>query len=96
VTPPRWPAGVQPIRVADLGRLGIDGENQLFWDGKRVEIRRPLVLTGLQTFVAGVVTVCAVLGGLGGFVSGINNASLYLCARDIHWLGCPRPQVTAR
>jgi hypothetical protein len=63
----------------------------LFWDGKRIEIRRPLVLTGLQRTVATVVTICAVLGGLGGFVSGLNNAALFLCGRGIQWLGCPLP-----
>ena len=77
------------IGVDDLGRLGIDKANQLFWDGRRIEIRRPLVLTGFQKSVAAVVTVCAILGGLGGFVTGLNNASVFLCARNVHWLSCP-------
>ncbi len=84
-----WPSGVEPIGVDDLRRLGINRDNQLFWDGRRVEVRRPLVLTGFQKSVAVVVTVCAILGGLGGFVTGMNNASVFLCARGIHWLGCP-------
>jgi hypothetical protein len=91
--PGDWPDGVKPVGVGDLRRLGIDDRNQLFWDGRRIEIRRPLVLTGPQKIVTGVVTVCAVLGALGGFVSGINNAAVFLCARDVHWLSCP-PQST--
>ena len=87
----RWPAGVEPIGVDDLRRLGIDAGNQLFWDGRRIEIRRRLVLTGFQKAIAAVVTVCAILGGLGGFVTGLNNASVFLCARGVQWLGCPSP-----
>jgi hypothetical protein len=88
-----WPPGVEPITVDDLRRLGIDRHNQLFWDGRRVEIRRPLVLTGFQKTVAVIVTLCAVLGGFGGFVSGLNNAAIFLCGRGIGWLGCPPPVI---
>ena len=69
-----WPKRVKPISVTDLRHLGIDGANQLFWDGRRIEIRRPRVLTGVQKIAATVVTIFAVLGGLGGFVTGLNNA----------------------
>lgn len=86
-----WPRGVEPIGVDDLRRLGISRDNQLFWDGRRIEIRRPLVLTGFQKGVAAIVTVGAILGGLGGFVTGLNNASVFLCARNVHWLSCPTP-----
>lgn len=84
-----WPADVTPIGVEDLDRLGLDEHNQLFWDGKRVEVRNRLDLSRLQKLFAVVVSFFAVLGALGGFVSGINNASVFLCARDIHWLSCP-------
>jgi len=80
---------VKPIEVDDLNRLGISDDKQLFWDGRRIEIRRPLVLTGFQKAVAVVVTACAILGGIGGFVTGVNNASVFLCARQLQWLGCP-------
>jgi hypothetical protein len=77
------------LSFEDLRRLGIDGKNQLFWDGKRVEVRNSLSLTGFQKAVAAIVTVCAVLGGLGGFTTGFNNATVFLCARQIYWLSCP-------
>ena len=84
-----WPRHVKRIEIADLKRLGISNDNQLFWDGRHVKIRRPLVLTGFQKSVAVVVTACAILGGTGGFVTGLNNASMFLCARQLQWLGCP-------
>lgn len=91
-TAPRgWPKDVIPVSIEDLDRLGINSDNQLFWDGKRIEIRQSLVLTGLQKTVAVVVSICAILGGLGGFVTGFNNASVFLCARGNHYLTCPPP-----
>jgi hypothetical protein len=31
---------------------------------------------------------------IGGFVTGLNNASVFLCARGIDWLSCPPPPST--
>ncbi len=82
-----WPAGVKEIGVGDLRRLGLDGDNQLYWDGRRVEVRRTLVLTWPQRLIA----VLAVLASLATIATGLNNLSLFLCARGYHWLGCPLP-----
>ena len=87
--PPSGVDHVEPIGLEDLARLGINSSSELFWDGRRVEIRRRLDFTGFQKLIAGVVTIVAVLGGLGGFVTGLNNASIFLCARHIEWLSCP-------
>jgi hypothetical protein len=84
-----WPEDVQSISADDLERLGIDSRDQLFWDGRRVEIRRRLDLTGLQKLVAVLVTVFAVLGGIGGVLSGFTDAAGFLCARGVHVLSCP-------
>ena len=88
---PGWPNGVRPILVPDLKRLGINEQNELFWDGRHVEIRRSLTLTRFQKFITIIVTLCAVLGALGGFVAGFNNASVFLCARHVTFLTCPAP-----
>ena len=88
---PGWPNGVRPILVPDLKRLGINQQNELFWDGRHVEIRRSLTLTRFQKFITIIVTLCAVLGALGGFVTGFNNASVFLCARHVTFLTCPAP-----
>ena len=88
---PGWPNGVRPILVPDLKRLGINEQNELFWDGRHVEIRRSLTLTRFQKFITIIVTFCAVLGALCGFVTGFNNASVFLCARHVTFLTCPAP-----
>jgi len=90
-----WPKGVEQVGLEDLGRLGISQDDQLFWDGRWIEVRRSLNLTRFQKIVTGIVTSFAVLGGVGGFVTGFNNASIFLCARDIRWLSCPAPPVAA-
>ncbi len=77
-----WPDDVKPITVGDLKRLGLGPDNQLFWDGRAVEIRRKLSLTWPQSILATLAAVATIMTGL-------NNASVYLCARDIHILGCP-------
>jgi len=87
--PPNWPKGVTPISVDDLNKLGLNGYDQLFWDGRRIEIRRKLDLSRTQKALAVMVAVAALLGGIGGFLSGINDAAGFLCARHIGWLTCP-------
>jgi hypothetical protein len=87
--PSDWPPGVEPISLDDLQRLGINATNELFWDGKHVEVRRQLVFTRFQKIFGIAVSVFAILGALGGFVTGVNNASVFLCARGYHWLSCP-------
>ena len=85
---------MHPISIEDLERIGINADNELFWDGKRVEIRRPLILTWPQKFAAFMVTVFAVLGGFGALVSGVKDGAEYLCARVLDWLGCPPAAAT--
>ena len=87
--PEDWPPDVTPIGIEDLGRLGLNARNQLFWNGKRIEVRNRLDLTKVEKTLAVVVSFFAVLGAIGGFVTGLNNASIFLCARDIHWVTCP-------
>jgi len=89
--PSDWPPDVKPISVDDLERLGIDSKDQLFWDGRRIEIRRRLDLTRVQKIFAIIVAVFAVLGGIGGCATGFNDASVFLCARGHDFLSCPLP-----
>lgn len=91
--PARWPPDVTPISVEELDRLGLNAKNQLFWDGRRIEVRNRLALTRLQQLLAIVVSIAAVLGAIGGFVTGLNNASIFLCARGIDWVSCPGPST---
>jgi hypothetical protein len=93
--PEKWPDGVEEIKITDLKRLGIDKNRELYWDGQRIEVRRRLDLTRAQKFLAVLVALFAVLGGIGGFVSGFTDATDFLCARNICWLSCPAPAADA-
>ncbi len=81
--PPGWPKDVEPMALQDLKRLGTDSKNQLYWDGKRIRTRLTLSLP--QTIVA----VLAAIASLATIFTGLNNASIYLCARGVTVLGCP-------
>ena len=52
---------------------------------------KSIVLTGFQKFIASIVTVVGVLAALSTIATGINNASVFLCARHISFLSCPVP-----
>jgi len=77
--------------MEDLNRLGIDSEHQLYWDGHRIEIRRFIVLTRFQKLFAAGVAIIGLLAGLATIATGINNASVFLCARHIAILTCAAP-----
>ena len=86
--PPNWPPGVEPMVLQDLERLGTDKTNRLYWDGKLV--RTPLVLTTPQNVLA----VLAALASIATVITGMNNAAVFLCARNIDWLSCPAAPQT--
>lgn len=67
----RWPKDVRPIALAETGGLGIDNDGRLHWNGKPVEIvGQRLDLTGYQIFLATVVALFTVLGGIGAAAQG--------------------------
>jgi len=86
--PPGWPNDVEEIRIGDLARLGIDKNRQLYWDGEKIELRRRLDLTKPQKIAAILVTAAAVLGGIGGFMSGLADTDSLYCAHGGHFLVC--------
>ncbi len=79
------PGRVQPISVEQIGKLGINHRNELFWDGRRLVTRSQFALTVPQTLLA----ILAAIASLATIATGLNNASVFLCARDVRWLGCP-------
>lgn len=66
--PSDWPANVQAISLQGLSLLGIDEQNRLYWDGKRLAT---LTLTGWQKLGAFLVTVSAVIAAASAAVSAI-------------------------
>jgi hypothetical protein len=89
--PPNWPRGVEPIGIEDLNRVGIDPQHRLYWDGHPVEVRSSLALTRFQKWFAVGAAIIGLLAGLATIATGLNNASLFLCARHITVLTCPTP-----
>lgn len=77
---------IRPITIDELDRLGINGENELFWDNRPIEIRHRW--TRFEKTLAAVVSVCVILGGLGALASGIKDGAEFLCARQVTLL-CP-------
>jgi hypothetical protein len=92
--PDDWPDGVKPLdTLGQLMQLGIDRDNRLYWNGRPVEVRRTLDLSPAQKLGAIIVALGAVLGGLGGCVTGLKDGAEFLCARNVHWLACPSPSA---
>ena len=84
--PPEWPHNVKQISMGGISLLGIDDQNQLYWDGKPVEIKRRLKLSWLQFFAAAIVGLATVVGGIG---TGLSEGFDFGC--KMHWWtqGCP-------
>jgi hypothetical protein len=66
----------RPISLDDLDRMGINSKNELFWDGKQVEVRSRLNLTWPQAVGALLVGAAAICGG---FASAANDGSEFTC-----------------
>ncbi len=66
----------RPISLDDLDRMGINSKNELFWDGKQVEVRTRLNLTWPQTVGAVLVGAAALCGG---FASAANDGTEFTC-----------------
>jgi hypothetical protein len=64
-----WPSDVWTIGVDRLDLLGVDEEGNLYWDGKPIEIRRPLSLTAWQRIGAVVLAVSALVAAGAAVVS---------------------------
>lgn len=60
----RCPKGVTPISFMDLGRLGIDVEKRLHWDGEPVETRQRISLSFWQKVGACLTVASAVVVAL--------------------------------
>ena len=63
-----WPADVWSIGLDRLDLLGVDAAGNLYWDGRAVEYRKPLVLTTWQRLTAAVVALAAVIAAVAGVV----------------------------
>jgi hypothetical protein len=74
-----------------MERLGVNEAGELFWNGRPVEIRKPLLLSPFQRLGAAIVVVASVAGALGGLAQGITATVDFGCARGAWPHLCPAP-----
>lgn len=91
--PAHWPAGVAEINIGQIGLLGVDKDNRLYWDGKPVEVKQRLSLSWWQGFGSVLLVVFSVVGGLGAAAQGWAAAHQWSC--QIRWTqwACPPEAV---
>jgi hypothetical protein len=83
--PAHWPPDVEPLVLEEFEKLGRNPDNELFWDGKHLVTRNQYQFTRPQTVLA----ILAALASIATVATGVNNASIFMCARGVTWLGCP-------
>lgn len=66
-TPPGWPAGVRPITFDEINSLGVDSENRLYWEGKR--LTHDIRFTFLQKIAAFITVTSTTIMGIESFVN---------------------------
>ena len=63
-TPPHWPQDVHMVSMDQMGNLGIDLDNNLYWDGVPIVTRRTVQLEGWSLLLASVATAATVLAAV--------------------------------
>ncbi|NGP18907.1 hypothetical protein [Devosia aurantiaca] len=63
-TPPHWPDHVRLVPIADYDKWGLDGSNQLYWDGVPVLTRNTIRLEGWTLFFAAAATMATAVSAL--------------------------------
>ncbi len=59
--PPEWPKGVRAISNKGIGFLGVhEKTGELYWDGRKVVVRKPVTLGGFERFLASCAAISAV------------------------------------
>lgn len=70
---------IHPIGISDLGRLSIDNDGRLYWDGKPVEVRRRIMMSRAQVIGASLIGVFVVIGAIGATVQASAAARDWAC-----------------
>jgi hypothetical protein len=76
-----WPKDVRRVSLEQLDHLGVDSQQRLYWDGKR--IKTGLDLTWPQTIGGLIIAVATVLAALGSCIQGWTAYHEWAC--KVHW-----------
>lgn len=60
----KWPPGVRAITAEGLDAIGVDQKGDLYWHGKHVQVRHPLVLNFWHSVLAAGTAISAIAIGL--------------------------------
>lgn len=84
-----WPKGIRSISLEEAGALGVDAKGELYWQGKPVEIRRPLDLTVGQFWLAVIVAVATAFAAVGAVAQGFAAYNEWACKVGWRAVACP-------
>jgi hypothetical protein len=84
-----WAKGIRSISMEEAGALGVDAKGELYWQGKPVEIRRPLDLTWQQNLLAWIVAVATMVAAVGATVQGFAAYNEWACKVGWKSAACP-------
>jgi hypothetical protein len=84
-----WPKDVRVMSLEQLNHLGVrEVSGELYWRGRPVEMKRPLVLSSWQKLAAFVVAAFTIIGALGAVAQGWAAYNDWAC--KVHWWAvCP-------
>ncbi len=60
-----WSPHIKRITIAQLDMLGVDDQQNLYWDGKRLKVERRFKLSGLQQVSAGLILIATIVAAIG-------------------------------
>ena len=83
---------VHTIGITDSGRLAVDREGLLYWDGKPVELHRRITMSPAQVLSALVIGAFVVIGALGAAIHGTAAALDWACRLGWTTSYCSQPE----
>ena len=69
-TNPRWDSKINPISLQGTTLLGMDEENNLYWDGKLIEVRKKFSLNTFERLLA----VIGIIAALASAIAAIHDS----------------------
>ena len=77
-----WPSHVRAMDMDSLGDLGIDDEHRIYWQGKPIEIAKPVSLTRNQTIFAIAGLILTAIGVMAACASAWADVQNYVDQKD--------------